>query len=72
MIYSSDEATNFNIDIVDNDDNFKYLKYKAKLLENTVADEGNRIIRNATIAVPLKYLSNFWSNLSNFNNLSNI
>ena len=72
MIYSKDEATNFNIDIVDNDDNFKYLKYKAKLLENTVADEGNRIIRNATIAVPLKYLSNFWSNLSNFNNLSNI
>ena len=72
MIYSNDEATNFNIDIVDNDDNFKYLKYKAKLLENTVADEGNRIIRNATIAVPLKYLSNFWSNLSNFNNLSNI
>ena len=72
MIYSKDEATNFNIDIVDNADNFKYLKYKAKLLENTVADEGNRIIRNATIAVPLKYLSNFWSNLSNFNNLSNI
>ena len=72
MIYSNDEATNFNIDIVDNDDNFKYLKYKAKLLENTVADEGNRIIRNATIAVPLNYLSNFWSNLSNFNNLSNI
>ena len=69
MIYSKDEATNFNIDIVDNDDNFKYLKYKAKLLENTVADEGNRILRNATIAVPLKY---FWRNLSNFNNLSNI
>ena len=71
MIYSKYEATNFNIDIVDKD-NFKYLKYKAKFLENTVADEGNRILRNATIAVPLKYLSNFWSNLSNFNNLSNI
>ena len=54
MIYSKDEATSFNIDIVDKD-NFKYLKYKAKFLENTVADEGNRILRNATTAVQLKY-----------------
>ena len=34
--------------------------YKAKLLENTVAYGANGILRNATIAVPLKYLSNFW------------
>ena len=30
-----------------------------KLLENTVADGANGILRNATIAVPLKYLANF-------------
>ena len=30
-----------------------------KVLENPVADEANRILRNTKIAVPLKYLSNF-------------
>ena len=59
MIYSKDKATNFNADIADNDDNFKSFKYKAKVLENPVADEANRILRNTKIAVPLKYLSNF-------------
>ena len=34
--------------------------YKAKLLENTEADNANRILKNAKIAAPLKYLSNFW------------
>ena len=38
-------------------------EYKAKLLGNTVAqpapNNGNGILNNATIAVPLKYLSNF-------------
>ena len=33
--------------------------YKAKLSENTDADNANGILKNATIAVPLKYLSNF-------------
>ena len=33
--------------------------YKAKLLENTKADERNGMLKNATIAVLLKYLSNF-------------
>ena len=41
--------------------------YKAKLLENTVAQPApnseNGILRNATIALPLKYLSNFWRSL---------
>ena len=63
--YSKDEATNFNADIV-NDDNFKTSKYKAKLLGNTVAQVGNaanEILKNATIAVPLKYLSNLWRSL---------
>ena len=42
---------------------FKSFKYKAKLLENTEADWANEILKNATIAVPLKYLSNFWWSL---------
>ena len=60
--YSKDEATNFNADIA-NTDNFKSFKYKAKLLENKVADRKNGILKNATIAVPIKYLSNFWRSL---------
>ena len=59
--YSKDEATDFNADIV-NDNNFKSFKYKAKLLGNTVAqadNAANGILKNATIAVPLKCLSNF-------------
>ena len=47
-----------------NTNNFKSFKYRAKLLENTVAqpatNAANEILRIATIAVPLKYLSNFW------------
>ena len=57
--YSKDEAINFNADIA-NYDNFKSFKYKAKSLGNTAADGVNGILRNATIAVPLKYLSNLW------------
>ena len=51
---SKDEIINFNAD--------KSLKYKAKLLGNAVAlDENaaNGILKNPTIAVPLKYLSSF-------------
>ena len=56
--YSKDEATNFNNNI-ENTDDFESFKYKAKLLGDTAADEANGILKNATIAVPLKYLSNF-------------
>ena len=52
--YSKDEETNFNADIA-NTNNFKYFMYKAKLLENTEADGDNVILKNATVAVPLKY-----------------
>ena len=38
--YSKDEATNFNADIV-NDDNFKSFKYKAKILGNTAPNGAN-------------------------------
>ena len=41
--------------------------YKAKLLENTAAQRApnspNGILKNAVIAVPLKYLTNFWRSL---------
>ena len=52
--YSKDEATNFHADIANTND-FKYFKYKAKLLGNAVADEANGILKNGTIAAPLKY-----------------
>ena len=55
--YSKNEATFFNADIANTD------KYKAKLLGNTVAqptpNAANGILKNVTIAVPLKYLSYF-------------
>ena len=53
-LHSKDEANN---------DNFKSFKYKAKLLGNTAADGANGILRNAAIAIPLKYLSCFWRSL---------
>ena len=56
---SKDEATDFNNDI-ENTNIFTFFMYKANLLGNTEADGANTILRNAAIAVPLKYLSNFW------------
>ena len=60
--YSKEEAANFDADFADKN-NFKSFKYKAKLLGNTGGDEANTILRNAAIAVTLKYLSNFWRSL---------
>ena len=57
-----DEATNFDANIANAND-FKSLKYKAKLLGNFESDGINGILKNATIAVPLKYLSNFQRSL---------
>ena len=62
LFYSKDEATDFNNNIASTD-NFKSFKYKAKLLWNTEAQADNAvngILKNATIAVLLKYLNNFW------------
>ena len=57
--YSKDESNNFKNNFA-NTNNFKSFKYKAKLLEKTVAQPApNRFLRNATITVPLKYLGNF-------------
>ena len=50
-------------------DTFKSFEYKGKLLGNTAADGTNGILRNAKIAVPLKYLvifsRSFWMPLVN-------
>ena len=56
--YSKDEAFNFNSYIEDNK-NFKYFKYQAKLLQNADTNGANKILRNGAMAVPLKYLSIF-------------
>ena len=45
---------------VTNDDNAPSFKYKANLVGNT---ENNGIKNGVKIAVPLKYLSNFWRSL---------
>ena len=60
--YSKYQATNFDADIEDNDD-FKSFKYKTKLVGKTEVDYANGTSKNAAIAVPLKYLSNFWRSL---------
>ena len=60
--YSKDEVSNFNIYITDNK-GFKSFKFKAKLLGNTEADGDNGILKSATIAAPLNFLSNFWRSL---------
>ena len=57
--YSKDEATNFNADIA-NDNNFESFEYEDKL---AAPNDANRILKNAVIAAPLKYLSNFWRSL---------
>ena len=56
--YSKEEATNFNANI-ENTDDFRSFKYKVKLIGNTVPEADNGMLKNTTIAVSLKLLSNF-------------
>ena len=64
--YSKDESTDFNNNIANTND-FKSFKYNAKLLGNTEVqpnpNHANGILKNTTIALPLKYLSNFCKSL---------
>ena len=60
--YSKVEANDF-IDNIVNTDNFKSFNCDPKLSENRAADWVNGILQNATIAVPLKFLSNFGDHL---------
>ena len=46
-----------------NDDNAPSFKYKANVIGDTVADGANRRKEGVKIAVPIKYLSNFWRSL---------
>ena len=61
--YSKDEVFDYSNDIVNSNDFRLLFKYKGKLLKNTFADAANTILKDASIAVPLKYLSNFWRSL---------
>ena len=64
--YSNNEVNDFHNNIA-NTNYFKSFKYKANLLGNTVAqrnpNQPTEILKNAAIAVPLKYLINFWRSL---------
>ena len=62
LFFSKDGVTNFNVNIANNNE-FKSFKYKAKLLGKNEAEGVNGILRNTTIAVLLKFLSNFWGSL---------
>ena len=62
LFFLKDGVTNFNVNIANNNE-FKSFKYKAKLLGKNEAEGVNGILRNTTIAVPLKFLSNFWGSL---------
>ena len=64
--FTKDKTTIFGANIAD-DVNFKSFKHKAKLL-GYIAAQRNRnqtsgILENATIAMPLNCLSNFWRSL---------
>ena len=56
--FKRDEVIN-NADLT-NDDNAPSFKYKANPIGGTVADRANRKKEGVKIAVPIKYLSNFW------------
>ena len=60
--YFKDETTDFDVHIVGNND-FKSFKYNAEFLGNTECHRANGILKNTTIAAPLKYLSSFWISL---------
>ena len=59
--FKRDEVIN-NADVT-NDNNAPSFKYKANIIGNTDANGVNRKKENVKIAVPLKYLSNFWISL---------
>ena len=50
-----------NIHITSN--NSSSFKYKSNLIGDTVADGANHKNENVKLAVPLKYLNNFWRSL---------
>ena len=51
--YLKNEGTSFNADIA-NDNNFKSFKYKTKLLENTITDNANGILKKCNECYVIK------------------
>ena len=51
--YFKNVASDFSNDIENNND-FEYFKYKAKLLKDTSADVTKAVLRDTTLAIPLK------------------
>ena len=65
---TSGSLWNFKRDEIEEDadltiNNASSFKYKANLIGNTAADGANRKKEKVKIAVPLKYLSDFWRSL---------
>lgn len=53
LFYSEDEPTKLNN--IPNTNNFTSFIYRAKLLGGTESDGANGLLRNSTMAVPLKF-----------------
>ena len=60
--HSWDGAPDFSNDIVNSND-FKSFKHKAKLLKKHTCICSKRVLGDATIALSLQYLCDFWKSL---------
>ena len=63
--FKRDESPVTNAGNLDNVsvDNSSYFKYKSSFIKESSTVGVNRVFKNAKIAVPLKYWSDFWSSL---------
>ena len=63
--FKRDESPVTNAGNPDNNsvDNSTSFKYKSSSIGESTTVDGNRVFKNVKIAVPLKYLSNFWRSL---------
>ena len=61
--FKRDELNVNDVNAVFNNDNAPSFNYKASIIGNTVADGDNSKKNGVKLAVPLKYLSNFWRSL---------
>ena len=61
--FKRDELNVNDVNTVFNNDNAPSFNYKASIIGNTVADGDNSKKNGVKLAVPLKYLSNFWRSL---------
>ena len=61
--FKRDELNNDNINTALADNNAPSFKYKTSIIGNTDVDGANSKKDDVKLAVPLKYLSNFWRSL---------